>query len=198
MSALTHSSFANVAAVVLPAGSSACGQQYKQLRGETLLGHAIRRVQALRCGRVGVLLNARQDDVIPEIEDTAIAILLNDAWHPGLGTTVKVASQWAALRRFDALLIVPADQSAVPSTHLLALLRVWRKTRVNVGSRYAGSVGVPAVFDARSFGDLRALAHDDAGARTLLSRPNALGIDCAAAALDVGNAAELAPYSDTF
>lgn len=70
-----------------------------------------------------------------------------------------------------AVCIAVCDQPAVTGRHLRMLVGAWRKTRASiVASDYGNGVhGVPAVFAASHFGELREL-RGDRGAGPLLAR----------------------------
>jgi molybdenum cofactor cytidylyltransferase len=69
----------------------------------------------------------------------------------------------------DAVCLTVCDQPAVTSRHLRMLVGAWRKTGNNiVASSYAGTLGVPALFAAIHFPELRQLT-GDRGAGALLA-----------------------------
>jgi molybdenum cofactor cytidylyltransferase len=75
----------------------------------------------------------------------------------------------------EAVCIAVCDQPAVTARHLRMLVGAWHKTHGSiVASGYGGGVhGVPAVFGARHFAELRELRGDH-GAGPLLARHAAL------------------------
>jgi molybdenum cofactor cytidylyltransferase len=70
----------------------------------------------------------------------------------------------------EAVVVTVCDQPAVTAAHLRDLVGAWRKTRRSiVASAYAGTEGVPALFAATHFAELRELS-GDRGAAQLLTR----------------------------
>jgi molybdenum cofactor cytidylyltransferase len=69
----------------------------------------------------------------------------------------------------EAVCIAVCDQPAVTARHLRMLVGAWRKTHASiVASDYGGVHGVPAVFSASHFAELREL-RGDRGAGPLLA-----------------------------
>jgi molybdenum cofactor cytidylyltransferase len=66
-------------------------------------------------------------------------------------------------------LITLVDQVHLTVLHLEALVDAWRDGTPAVASGYGGTLGVPALFDARTFGSLLTLEGDRGGARVLRS-----------------------------
>ncbi|HEY3988090.1 MAG TPA: nucleotidyltransferase family protein [Acidobacteriaceae bacterium] len=74
----------------------------------------------------------------------------------------------------DAVVVTVCDQPAVTAAHLRALVAAWREAGASiVASSYAGTRGVPALFAASHFAELRQL-RGDRGAGPLLARHAAM------------------------
>jgi molybdenum cofactor cytidylyltransferase len=93
----------------------------------------------------------------------------------------------------DAVVVTICDQPAVTGAHLRALVLAWRKTRRSiVASTYADTLGVPALFAASHFSELRELS-GDRGAGAILARhaSSVHAIPLAGGELDIDTPADL-------
>jgi len=165
----------NVAAVILAAGGSSRLGRPKQLlvfHGETLIRRSVRAAAEGGCDPVIVVVGSFGDAIQREIRSTSTIVVENPEWHRGLGTSIR-----RGLQEIDdaigAVVLLTCDQPLLDKTLIAELLAAYEKTRKPmVASRYANTLGVPALFDRCCFADLLALP-DDSGAKTLLtSRPN--------------------------
>ena len=191
---MSYDTMSGVAVAVLASGGSSRLGHPKQLvvyEGDTLIRSVIGKVSALGCGRVGVVLGAHIAEILPELDEFDVSLIVNDDWRSGLGSSLRTAVQWAMTGRCEALLVVLVDQVDVTTRHLSELISCWQAGRTNVGSAYDGIVGVPAIFDAKSFGQILQLNNGDIGARFLLRQTPAQSVACPAAARDVDTQADV-------
>jgi molybdenum cofactor cytidylyltransferase len=175
----------NVVAVVLAAGTPGSGgrKQLLPVRGEPMLRRTTRQVLGSRCTGVAVVVGAYGDDVAPVIADLAVDVLFNDAWRDGISTSLRAAARWATAREADAVVVLACDQPMLSSVHLDALLDAFMAAPSVVGSSYAGTVGLPALFPRGTFARLEALT-GHRGAETLLAGSKTVIWDHAAPGLD--------------
>ena len=134
------------------------------------------------------MVGAYEQAVVAELADLRIETISNPSWEEGIGSSIRCALDVIATRGgFDAVLLTLADQPLVTRQTLDALIDAFRAGEGDVvASRYAGSVGVPALFGRERFAALRGLS-GDRGAKALLK---AVGADLAtvvfeSAALDI-------------
>jgi molybdenum cofactor cytidylyltransferase len=156
----------NIAAVILAAGESKRLGRRKQLEpvdGEPLLRRTARLALAARVSRVGVVLGAYRDDVLPALAGLDVDVLDNPGWSEGMASSLRIAAAWA--QPYDALLVLVCDQPDLTTDHLNALLALAGDRAVASG--YAGTAGVPAIIPRAIFPALAALT-GDRGARGLL------------------------------
>ena len=92
----------------------------------------------------------------------------------------------------DAALLLVKDQPRVTTAHLEQLLAAYRSTGGLVGSRYAGVVGVPAVFTRSEFPALLALRGEQGARQVLRSALAVIALDWSDGALDVDTAEDAA------
>ena len=156
-----------VAAVILAAGGSTRMGRPKALlpvSGVSLLRRAV--AAAVGCDPVVVVLGAAADRVRPELDGLAVTAVENPDWEQGPGTSIRVGVRAAG--DADAAVFLACDQPLVDAAHICRLITAYRTGgRPMAASGYAGTVGVPAIFDRNCFPNLCAL-DPGAGAKKLL------------------------------
>ena len=163
----------NVGAIVLAAGGSSRFGQPKQLvpfRGEILVRHAVRAAAA--CERIVVVAGEQRDLIENELRETAAFVIHNPNWPRGLGTSIHCGLQHLlnANARLDAVVLLACDQPFVDARTISALMTMREDSgKPIVASRYANTLGVPALFDRSCFAALLALP-DESGAKALITR----------------------------
>ncbi len=160
--------------ILLAAGGSSRLGRPKQLLplGERTLVEVVAD-QALRsqARRVTVVLGAQADRLIPLLEKLELSVCLNPAWESGLGCSIRVGMEHLlnmSRPRPQAVVCLAVDQPLVTSQTIDGLIKeaVASQARI-VASSYAGTVGVPALFQAFFFPQLLQLDGDQ-GARSLI------------------------------
>ena len=161
----------NVTGILLAAGSS---QRFAADKQSALLGGV-----AMLTRAASALLNAGFDMPIVVLGERAVEhsrllyglpvrIVRNPAAASGMASSLITALDAAG--ECEAVCITVCDQPAVTARHLRMLVTSWRKThRSIVASEYEGVHGVPALFAANHFAELREL-QGDRGAGPLLAR----------------------------
>jgi CTP:molybdopterin cytidylyltransferase MocA len=139
------------------------------------------------CGdQVLVVTGAAGDAVEEYLDSMGTRSIHNPRWGTGIGSSL--AAGLAALPTdCEAVLIMLADQPAIGATELSGLADRWRRNpQCAIASRYAGTIGVPAILPARLFGELEGL-HGDRGAKAILEAQGSdlEVIDLPAAAFDL-------------
>lgn len=185
-----------VAAVLAAGGSRRLGRpkQLLPLHGTTLVEAVVVRVCASSCDHVAVVVGSHASEVAAQVDRFPVEILENPDWQEGLGSSVRVAARWARRIGASALLLCVVDQPRLSTSHLDDLIDTFRQTGDAVGSRYSGTLGVPAIFSAASFDELEALA-GDRGARALLGRAGTRIVDWPDGAIDIDVPADLVQLS---
>jgi molybdenum cofactor cytidylyltransferase len=162
-----------IAAVVLAAGESSRLGRPKQLltyRGRSLLRHTVDCACAGGCDPVVVVLGAHAVDVRPELEKTKTRVVVNTDWQSGLGTSVRagVHAVQQGYPTVRGVLLLACDQPKIAAEVVRDLRERFETTGARmVACEYAGTVGVPALFDRSLFAELLKLPNSQ-GAKSVL------------------------------
>lgn len=152
-----------------------------EIRGETLLARAVR--VANEAGLEPVLVVVRNAAVGDGLRGCEVVV--NAEAEEGMASSIRCGVARARELGVEGLVVMSCDQVMLRAEHLVALCgEVDRVT----GSGYAGKVGIPAYFPAKSFGELMAL-RGDVGARGLLR--GAVAVVDEGLALDVDTEADV-------
>lgn len=185
--------------VVLAAGASSRMGEAKQLlgyQGKTLLRRAVETALESAVETVVVVLGANFERTITEIQDYPVAIAHNADWQEGLASSIKIGLESLLDKDEDvsACLVMLADQPFVTKEHLDMLAKKFlaRPGIPIVAAKYENTIGVPAVFSAAVFDDLRSLAGDE-GAKKVIKKYGSLvrTVNLPEAAIDIDTPADL-------
>jgi CTP:molybdopterin cytidylyltransferase MocA/tRNA(Arg) A34 adenosine deaminase TadA len=189
-----------VAAIILAAGASRRLGQPKQLLtldNETLLARVLRLSREAGASPLVAVLGAHCETIAAAIQDCGAHLVFNEQWELGLASSIH-----AGLRALDAaapgahgVLLLGCDQPRLTSAHLGAMIESFtgQGARAIVASKYAGVLGVPAIFPRSIFPDLLALRGDQ-GARALLAQPQCppIPIEFPGGEIDIDSPSDLA------
>jgi CTP:molybdopterin cytidylyltransferase MocA len=165
-----------VPAIVLAGGASTRLGQPKQLLrlpafgGETLIEHAVGLARAAEAEPIFVVLGAHVEEIRRQAQLLDCVVLRNEAWAEGMASSLRLGifAVIEAARDASGAMILVCDQPALSAEHLRRLLAAHRNDPENIAaSRYAGRLGVPAVFPRALFPALLELKGDQ-GARAIL------------------------------
>lgn len=167
----------NIAAIVLAAGGSSRLGQPKQLLalgGESFVRRTIRAAVEAGCAPVIVVLGAEAERIQEETDSLPATVVQNANWTEGIGSSIRVGLLHVVHSRatIDAALLLACDQPFVDAGFLKELIQL-RLTSAKsiVASAYAGTLGVPALFDRTLFPELLASSGDQGAKQIILSRP---------------------------
>ena len=164
---------AKIGAVILAAGrSSRLGQpkQLLQCRGQTLVRRIVDGAGEAGCSPVVVVIGSDKDKVARELERSSAIIVENDNWNNGTGTSIRSGVQHLIdiAPKVEAIVLLVCDQPFVDSHTIEQLIALGEKTKkAIVASSYAGTLGVPALFNRSCTEELLAL-DDGSGAKPII------------------------------
>ena len=185
-----------IAAVILAAGESSRLGQPKQLiqfRGKTLVRRMVDAASEADCRPVLVVLgnskrtshlhsqgspkgeaSEHEIDLIEaiscELKKTGATIVANPNWKRGIGTSIRAGVQHLIeiAPGVEATVLLACDQPFVDRAVIEGLITLHHETRKPiVAASYAGTLGVPALFDRSRLPDLLGL-DDSAGAKSII------------------------------
>ncbi|MGH8549835.1 MAG: nucleotidyltransferase family protein [Methylococcales bacterium] len=180
-----------VAGLLLAAGASSRLGRSKQLvkiDGVPLVRRAALTALKSGCDRVFVVVGANRPPIVEAIADLDVEIIDNRQWPEGIGSSVRigVGRISACSPKYDAVLVMLADQIKIGTEHLEQIIEAFRRHHAIVASEYDNSLGVPALFPRRYISELRQLT-GDAGAKLLLRKhaSEVRWISCPQASVDM-------------
>lgn len=172
--------------IILAAGAAnrfgAC-KLLLEFRGRTLLQHCVERLEPLGLPTPVVVSGAWHGAL--ERAHPHLDLREHRGWRAGMGSSLAFGIRNLSPDHAAALVLL-ADQVAVTTEDIAALLAAWEKERGIVCARYCQRRGVPAIFPGRVFPRLERL-DGDRGARDLLRRDGTdiTSLTLPAAAIDI-------------
>jgi molybdenum cofactor cytidylyltransferase len=164
-----------IGAVILAAGESSRLGQPKQLlrfQGKTLIRRMVQAAGDADCSPIVVVLGSDSDRITDELTDSPAAFVENAEWRNGIGSSIRAGVQRliADAPDLEAILLLVCDQPFVDATSIKKLSSIRDETKKQiVASRYAETLGVPAMFDRSCFQELL-LLDDGTGAKSIILR----------------------------
>jgi molybdenum cofactor cytidylyltransferase len=169
-----------IAALILAAGASSRMGRPKQLltfHGRPLLRHAIDAALGGGCRPVIVVIGAHAGLLQAEFRSLPVEFCFNENWEGGLAESIRcgVAALRAHGEQLRAALLMAGDQPLVSATLVSRLCDAFDGARGRmVACEYAGTVGIPALFEISCFDRLLELRGDRGAKSVLLAEPGML------------------------
>jgi molybdenum cofactor cytidylyltransferase len=185
--------------VLLAAGASVrmgAPKQLIEVDGKALLVRAVEAALASAAWPVIVVLGANAEKIRPLLARLPVLVAENPAWTEGMASSLRagVDTLRTFSRALDGALVAVADQPAFSAEVIARLVTARRETeRGIVAARYAGRLGVPALFGCEHFAALAALTGEE-GARHFLAAhvTEAAAVDLPELAVDLDTPEDVA------
>jgi molybdenum cofactor cytidylyltransferase len=160
--------------VILAAGGSSRLGRPKQLlawQGKNLLQHAVQTALEITTQPV-VVTGAHADQLVAAIDASQVQVVFNPEWEQGIASSIRCGLQ-ALLNRTptpEQVIFMVCDQPFVSPGLLLDLIQEQQKSgKAIVASAYAGTLGIPALFEKAMFPQLLDL-QGDMGAKKIMQQ----------------------------
>jgi molybdenum cofactor cytidylyltransferase len=162
-----------IGAVILAAGGSTRLGRPKQLEpcsGTSLLSRTVDAAEGASLRPIVVVLGAFASRVRSEIAQRDVQVVLNPNWERGMSESIRRGvAVVAAVPDVSAVVLLACDQARITADVVIRLCAAFDgRPRRRVASEYAGTLGVPALFERALFEDLGRL-EGDRGARSVLT-----------------------------
>ncbi len=164
-----------VAIIILAAGASTRMGTPKQLlvyRGRSLLRHITEIAVDSICQPVVVVLGANAEKIRSQVSQLPIQVVENLQWTEGMSASIRVGIQLlnSLPDNIEAVVLALCDQPFLSTQIINQLVEAYRSTRKPlIASEYAGTLGVPALFDRCLFPELIALKEAE-GAKQIIKK----------------------------
>jgi len=161
-----------IGVLVLAAGASRrLGVPKQTLRygDRSLLRLAVESAVGSACGPAVVTLGANAELCRREINDLPVRVIENIHWKKGMSSSIKTGLL-ALQAEVRAMIIMTVDQPHVTARVIDQIANAYiTGSSTIVASAYAGTLGVPALFDRTHFPDIMSL-EGDSGAKSVIAR----------------------------
>jgi molybdenum cofactor cytidylyltransferase len=137
----------------------------------TLVQHAVDQARRAGFAPLVVVVGAETEQMRARLAALPIEIAENKKWRMGMGSSIACGME--ALKsvapQSAAVLMMLADQPLVTAEHLREMRALLSPDCVAVAAEYSGSLGVPAIFQRKTFPALLTLS-PNAGAKHVLQK----------------------------
>lgn len=162
--------------IILAAGSSTRmgrSKQLMELGEETLIARAVR-VAGASGMKVVVVLGAEDKKHAEVIRKMKIDIVFNPDWQSGMASSIKAGLRhFSVNKNIHGVIVMVCDQPLLTSAHLTNLRDQWISThKPIIASYYAGTVGVPALFDQSMFPEMLTLMGEGGAKKIIQNHPD--------------------------
>ncbi len=146
-----------------------CLKQLLPYGEKTLVQHAVEQAEQAGFSPLVVVVGAESAAVRERVAALPIEIAENADWAHGMGSSIACGMRAIAEVAPDtpAVAILLADQPLIAAAHLRSMRALLSPDCFAVAAEYAGSLGVPAIFQRKLFSMLSALP-PEAGAKQIL------------------------------
>ena len=176
-----------VIGLLLAAGSgSRMGLAKALVRDETGTSWVVRQSRVLRdggCSQVTVVLGAEYAAAAAALGDEPVAVVRNDSWAEGMGSSLRLALTGAVASRSDpgdagAALVALVDTPGMTSEVVRRIIRLAGPAAL-ARATYHGVPGHPVLIGRQHWAAVAASVEGDQGARAYLIEHEATLVECA-------------------
>jgi len=169
-------------------------KQLLPFAGRSLVRRAAEAAIDSGCSPAVVVLGAHADALRPELHGLPVDVLMNDAWHRGIGTSIRcaIAHLLAMPNVPPAALLMLCDQPLVTADVLCRLVIAHAQSGKPVTvSAYNDTLGPPVIVAREYFPALLDLPDAQGAKRLWLDHPLIINpMPCTEAAMDVDSPAD--------
>lgn len=164
-----------IGVIILAAGSSSRLGYPKQLvefRGIPLLQQSMEVAKSLKFEAKILVLGANAEEIEKAIDIRNFEVVYNKDWEEGMGTSIAKGTSEALQieEELDHILMLVSDQPFVSKEKIQELMRVQLDSnKPATFSKYAGEVGVPAIFSKEIFPELQELKKGQGAKKLILN-----------------------------
>jgi molybdenum cofactor cytidylyltransferase len=160
--------------IILAAGASTRMGQSKQLlnvEGQSLLTRTVDTALNSLAKKIVVVLGANESDHTRVLSNLSVDVVSNGDWQKGMGSSIKTGLRYLMeTTTLHAVIILVCDQPLLDPAHINKLITEHHTSKKPiVASSYAGTNGVPVLFEKGCFPDLLNLS-DDQGAKKIIQQ----------------------------
>lgn len=186
-----------IGALILAAGASTrLGQpkQFLRYQGRSLVRRIAEAAIAGGCSPVFVVVGRDREAITKELQKLPIELLPNELWERGIGTSIRTGVH--ASTECSAVIVLACDQPFVDVAAICRLISASAQTQKSiVASAYAGTLGVPALFERAHFNALLSLPDTEGAKAVIAARPDDVaGVEFPQGAIDVDTVDDLAKF----
>jgi molybdenum cofactor cytidylyltransferase len=180
-----------IGAIVMAAGSSSRLGQPKQLlifQGETLLERAIAATEGVDFAEYVLVLGGNADQIQSTIDLSNSKVLINHNWSSGMASSMQLGLNYLIENhQIDAVVILLCDQPFTHKEILNSLIARYKETKKGIiSSKYGETLGVPALFDKKYFGEMLELISSEGAKKIIFShREDMDSVDFPLGAIDI-------------
>ncbi len=147
--------------IILAAGGSSRMGTPKQLllhRGRSFLSYIVEAAIASMCHPIVVVLGANAERLKSEVSAFPVQVVENTRWTEGMSSSIAVGMQALVNQNIEGVVITLCDQPFVSTQIINQLIAAYHSTGKSiVACKYAGTLGVPALFSRALFPELMKL-----------------------------------------
>ena len=124
-----------------------------------------------KCREIIVVIGAYAENIKKHINKLPIDIIENQNWAEGKASSIRMGLKTLISKsdNVNAAIFLTCDQPFISSDVIDCIIENYKKTKSTiVASKYADTIGVPALFDRKHFSEILLLKGDQ-GAKSIIA-----------------------------